>query len=94
MEAIDLALHLARPGDLLVVLGDDITRSWKQIIRYKPHAGDGQADEEPEIESAPETPAAERLPEGETFRLHEGQTIVKDHRGVRLVTAEHDEEAD
>jgi len=92
-EAIDHALHIAQPGDLLVVLGDNITRSWKQIIRFSPHGGDGQATEEPVAESAPEPPAAERLSEGETFRLHEGQTIVKDHRGVRLVATQ-DEEAD
>ncbi|GAB5535522.1 MAG: cyanophycin synthetase [Rubricoccaceae bacterium] len=93
-EAIDHALHIAKPGDLLVVLGDDITRSWKQIIRFKPHGGDGQAPTEAPETTASEPPAAERLSEGETFRLHEGQTIVKDHRGVRLVMAEQDEDAD
>jgi cyanophycin synthetase len=35
-EAIDAALRMARTGDLLLVFGDALARSWKQIIRFKP----------------------------------------------------------
>src|SRR5262249_53313273 len=29
-EAVDAALEMARPGDLLLIFGDNITRCWKQ----------------------------------------------------------------
>ncbi|MCA9673673.1 MAG: cyanophycin synthetase, partial [Myxococcales bacterium] len=31
-QSIEAALAMARPGDLVVIFGDNITRSWKQII--------------------------------------------------------------
>ena len=31
-EAIDAALRMGRPGDLVLVFADALTRSWKQII--------------------------------------------------------------
>ena len=85
-EAVDHALRAAGPGDLLVVFGDDITRCWKQIVGFDAAGGgDGQA---PRPESRPEpTPAP-------AFELQEGQRLVRDDRGVRLVTEPHDEEAD
>ncbi|HEY4121550.1 MAG TPA: cyanophycin synthetase, partial [Byssovorax sp.] len=33
-EAIDFALGLAQPGDLVVVFADDVTRTWKQVIYW------------------------------------------------------------
>ncbi len=33
-EAVATALAFAEPGDLLLIFGDDITRTWKQIIYY------------------------------------------------------------
>ena len=33
-EAIELALGLARPGDLLVIFADDVTAAWKQVIYW------------------------------------------------------------
>jgi hypothetical protein len=35
-EAIDAALRMGRAGDLLLIFADALTRSWKQIIRFKP----------------------------------------------------------
>jgi cyanophycin synthetase len=34
-EAVDFTLDLAKPGDLVVVFADDVTRTWKQIIYWK-----------------------------------------------------------
>ncbi len=82
-EAVARALELSRPGDLLVVFGDQITRCWKQIVQFQsPHR-------EAEVEAGP--PAL--LPEGEAFTLRSSQRIVRDERGVHLITP-HDEEAD
>ena len=82
-EAVARGLELSRPGDLLVVFGDQITRCWKQIVQFhSPHR-------EAEVEAGP--PAL--LPEGEAFTLRSSQRIARDERGVHLVTP-HDEEAD
>ncbi len=34
-QALDSALRMAKPGDLLLVFADALTRSWKQIIKFK-----------------------------------------------------------
>jgi cyanophycin synthetase len=36
--ATDTALREAQPGDLLLIFADAITRSWKQVIQYRPEA--------------------------------------------------------
>ena len=82
-QAVERGLEASRPGDLLVVFGDQITRCWKQIVQFhSPHR-------EAEVEAGPPT----LLPEGEAFALRAEQRIARDDRGVHLVTAV-DEEAD
>jgi cyanophycin synthetase len=34
--AVDAALRRGQPGDLLLIFADALTRSWKQIIKFKP----------------------------------------------------------
>jgi len=46
-EAIDAALRMGQPGDLLLVFADALVRSWKQITKFKP---DGAAGAEPSAE--------------------------------------------
>jgi cyanophycin synthetase len=46
-EAIDAALRMGQPGDLLLIFADALVRSWKQITKFKP---DGAADAEPSAE--------------------------------------------
>jgi len=36
--ATDTALREAQPGDLLLIFADAITRSWKQVIQFRPEA--------------------------------------------------------
>ncbi len=104
-EAVEHALRLAEPGDLVVVFGDDITRCWRQIVHFGGRSAEGAPAEMPSSAATTETdgqvapgagsPVEEPAtlgPEGETFRLREGQTVVRDRRGVRIVTP--DEEAD
>ncbi|NNF57285.1 MAG: cyanophycin synthetase [Rhodothermaceae bacterium] len=100
-EAIDHALNVCEEGDLLLIFGDDISRSWKQIVQFgqttpaEPHtngattrmdAVDGEGDD---AEPAPGPVTA--TVEEEAFQLQSGQRLVRDRRGVRVV---HDEEAD
>lgn len=75
VEAIDAALNMCEEGDLLVVFGDDSARCWKQIIYFR--------DEE---RSRPEASVVKN--EVEAFGLDdlvgEGETLIRDERGVRL----------
>lgn len=82
--AIDHALRKAEPGDLLVVFGDQITRSWKQIVQFQPSGEQPRAP-------APEPLAL--LAEGRAFALQDGQRIARDARGVRVVSPDPDDDA-
>ncbi|MEM1055768.1 MAG: cyanophycin synthetase [Bacteroidota bacterium] len=113
-EAVEHALASAEENDLVLILGDEISRTWKQIIYFGREAGDGQAAPAPPppmtaplIAEAPAPPSAStpatasvspvsgpitRTPADiETVDLPDGQRLVRDERGVRIV---HDEEAD
>jgi len=75
-EAIDAALRMGQPGDLLLIFADALVRSWKQITKFKP---DGAADAEPSAEvtaSADEgslaAPAARTQMGGSTRRPGDG----------------------
>jgi cyanophycin synthetase len=35
-SAVDAALAIARPGDVLIVFADHVTRTWKQVIYFSP----------------------------------------------------------
>ncbi len=35
-EAIDAALRMGQPGDLLLIFADALVRSWKQVIKFRP----------------------------------------------------------
>jgi cyanophycin synthetase len=88
-QAIDAALHMGAPGDLILIFADVLVRSWKQIIKFKPtgavpaaaHAlaatpGDALhngADGEAASVSAP-APAPAYSLEG----------LIRDERGVRF----------
>jgi cyanophycin synthetase len=77
--AVDEALREARPGDLVLIFADAITRSWKQVIQFRT-GGDGRPAErvrtskpEPVLAGLEPALAEERQPE-----------FVRDLRGVRL----------
>ncbi|WP_339900641.1 cyanophycin synthetase [Paraglaciecola polaris] len=89
LDAIEQALTDCHEGDLLIILGDDITRSWKQIVHFN------CAVEVKPADIAPSNNYPDKLfePVEHKFELTSGQRLVQDERGVRLVV-EHDEEAD
>ena len=77
-RAVDAALREAQPGDLVLLFGDAITRSWKQVIQFRP-GGDGRPFERVRT-SRPEPVLA-----GPEPMLEEGRReFVRDLRGVRL----------
>jgi cyanophycin synthetase len=82
--AIDTALHMARPGDLLLIFADAISRSWKQIIYWKP---DNEPGEHPRAKLSSRPPPAEAPPQPAPRRVTDafaGEAVIHDERGVRL----------
>ena len=88
-EAIESALNQCEKGDLLIILGDDITRCWKQIVHFNAEEGEATTEDEP----SHTYPEKLYEPIEHKFELAEGQRLVHDERGVRLIV-EHDEESD
>ena len=81
-EATRHALEIAQPGDLLLILGDNVKRCWKQIIYFNSgaHAEDGIA----------KAPITIDLPETEDFTFDSDIEIISDERGVRIAREEAD----
>ncbi|WP_342628499.1 cyanophycin synthetase [Nguyenibacter vanlangensis] len=71
-QSLQAALDMARPDDLVLFFCENITRSWKQIIHFRP-AFDG----------APAPDAAARIMDG-AFDLPAGFRVVTDSRGVLI----------
>ncbi len=78
-RAVDAALRMARAGDLLLVFGDSIARTWKQIIHFRPDgSGRGAA-------AAASPPArVEVTTPGPGAELPDSEQLIRDERGVRL----------
>lgn len=76
--AVDHALRMARPGDLLLIFADNVTRGWKQIINFKP-ATEGGATDRPKS-AARDLSDLPSFSEGDLLL----QELVRDERGVRL----------
>lgn len=74
--ATDHALAMAEPQDLLLILADNIKRSWKQIIYFD---SDG---ERPRREKG--AGASVSLPDFEAFEMHDSLELISDERGVRI----------
>ena len=83
-EAIAAALSMAHRDDLLLVFADSISRSWKQIIYYKPDGDEARSRRpasSPPPPKEPSSPSVSRLRAQEAFS---GETVIQDERGVRL----------
>ncbi len=78
-KAVEAALRMGRPGDLLLIFADALVRSWKQIIKFRAE-GAPEARGEPGMASIapPVTEAA--FDEASFAGLGE---VVRDERGVR-----------
>lgn len=92
-EAIDAALELAEPDDLVMVFGDAITRCWKQITQYNREGDVPTATDKETTAKQPKVIPMMDSGEPDPFVLDEGMKLVKDERGVRIVETQ-DEESD
>jgi cyanophycin synthetase len=77
-EAIESALKMAQSGDLLLVFADALTRSWKQITKFRPAGAPAvsarAAVPPPMLAATPAEPAP--------FASLEG--LLRDERGIRV----------
>jgi cyanophycin synthetase len=87
-EAIDAALRMGQPGDLLLVFSDALVRSWKQITKFRPEHGPATPvppTRAAEGAAAATQPAPSFMSEGagkaEPFSL---EGLIRDERGVRF----------
>ena len=81
-EAIDVALRMGRPGDLVLIFADALTRSWKQVIKFRP---EGAAPVR-----KPDAPAVEQTFVTAEEAASDMEGLVRDERGVRLGREEDD----
>jgi len=77
--AVDAALREAQPGDLLLIFADAITRSWKQVIQFRPEAPARPVERARDSRPEPAIRAA-LAPMVEDSR----REFVRDSRGVWL----------
>ncbi len=80
-EAIDAALRMGQPGDLVLIFADALTRSWKQVIKFR---AEGAAPLRKTEVAAP-APVM-----GADEAVTEIEGLVRDERGVRLGREEDD----
>jgi cyanophycin synthetase len=81
-EANARALEMAEPGDLILVLGDHIKRTWKQIIYFNSGS---------RVDNGGKKAAASiDLPDFAGFDLANDVEIISDERGVRIAREEGD----
>jgi cyanophycin synthetase len=76
--SVDAALRRARTGDLLLIFGDQITRTWKQIVNFH---SDGALRPVTAEHAIPRPVITEPAIE---FAVRDLNSLVRDERGVRL----------
>lgn len=81
-EATTRALEMAATGDLILILGDNTTRTWKQIIYF--NSGSRV------VEQGKKAATAIDLPDVGEFQLSDDVEIISDARGVRIARDEGD----
>jgi len=74
--AVQAMLSKAGQDDLLLVLADNIKRTWKQIIYF--NSGNAATEKEQKT-----TPAVD-LPDSDVFNFSDDVEIITDERGVRI----------
>jgi cyanophycin synthetase len=85
-EAIDAALNMGQPGDLLLVFADALVRSWKQITKFRPAgvappAPSPVAEGESSLQVAPTFETAAAAAPLPALNL---EGLIRDERGIRF----------
>ena len=82
-QAIDAALKMGQPGDLLLVFADALARSWKQITKFHPEGTPAPAIKRVEPVAAIEPVVEERA-------VVEMDGLIRDERGIRFARENED----
>lgn len=96
-EAVDAALNMGETDDLVLMFGDNIARTWKQIIYFnRPYEDEHEAASQPApvaqamvADDSPSDPLADATPVEDAPEIPEsmqlgGLRMIRDARGVRL----------
>jgi cyanophycin synthetase len=97
-EAIEAALRMGEPGDLLLIFADALVRSWKQITKFKtsgaPAANSASRPAAAPAPSPPSSPAAWASPGAhgglgaptapEAVPEFNLEGLIRDERGIRM----------
>jgi cyanophycin synthetase len=83
VDAIEAGLSEAKEKDLLIISGDNVTRSWKQIINF------GEDKDEAEVVATEDVLMATPYED----LIEDSQQLIRDERGVRLAR-DYDEDGD
>src|SRR3546814_567519 len=81
-QAVDAALRMGQPGDLVLVFADALTRSWKQIIKFTPEG------EMPRPAAKVELPSLEQTLDERVVAAMGG--VVREERGLVFEREESD----
>jgi cyanophycin synthetase len=82
VASVDRALSLAAPGDLVLIFGDGISRTWDQITHFSPDPAEAPSRKPA---AAPPPPSIPDSPE-----IGSWDSLVRDERGVRVAREEDD----
>jgi cyanophycin synthetase len=89
-HAIEAALRMGEAGDLLLIFADALTRSWKQITKFKPSESSTPQTAAP----AKPAPALPKRPSGMEHAAAAPElnleSLIRDERGVRLAPESED----
>ncbi|MDZ4811697.1 MAG: cyanophycin synthetase [Pseudomonadota bacterium] len=77
-EAIEAALNMGQPGDLLLIFADALVRSWKQIIKFRPEGSAAAVSKSTPVDVLLPTTS----PEDSALMNMEG--MIRDERGIRF----------
>ena len=81
--AIEAGLRGCKRGDLLLAFADKVSRSWKQVIYFKPEGDDVKSTPPPAPSAGLVAPIARASdPTGDA--MLDGAAVIEDERGVRL----------
>jgi cyanophycin synthetase len=86
-KAIDAALHMGAQGDLLLIFADALTRSWKQVTKFRPAGAEqvavGAIGAKKDVARDAESDAQRGA--GLNEAALESAGFVRDERGLRFV---------
>jgi cyanophycin synthetase len=83
-QAIDHALRIAKPDDLLLIFADALTRSWKQVIKFKPEGVTVKAPKPAAPVEAKPMNAMDEAGESSAMSALSASGAIVDERGVRF----------